>query len=112
MIVILECCVNVIVWGCFCLWIILIENCLYIGWFGVLMIFIFLIVILVFIVVFIVVFLVDIDGICELVFGLFMYGNNIIFGVVIFILNVIGFYFYLIWEVVLFDEWFYNGGFY
>jgi photosystem II P680 reaction center D1 protein len=66
----------------------------------------------VFIVAFIVVFLVDIDGICELVFGLFMYGNNIIFGVVVSILNAIGFHFYLIWEVVIFDEWLYNGGLY
>ena len=76
------------------------------------MIFILLIVIFVFIIVFIVVFLVDIDGICEFVFGFFFYGNNIIFGVIIFIFVVIGLYFYLIWEVVFVDEWLYNGGFY
>lgn len=76
------------------------------------MILILLIVIFVFIIVFVVVFLVDIDGICEFVFGFLLYGNNIIIGVIIFILNVIGLYFYLIWEVVFLDEWFYNGGFY
>lgn len=112
MIVILERCESESLWGCFCNWIISIENCFYIGWFGVLMIFILLIVIFVFIIVFIVVFLVDIDGICEFVFGFFFYGNNIIFGVIIFIFVVIGLYFYLIWEVVFVDEWLYNGGFY
>lgn len=76
------------------------------------MILILLIVILVFIIVFVVVLFVDIDGICELVLGLLLYGNNIIIGVIIFIFNVIGLYFYLIWEVVFLDEWLYNGGFY
>lgn len=76
------------------------------------MFFILFIVILVYIIVFIVVFLVDIDGICELVVGFLFYGNNIIFGVVVLSFNVIGVYFYLIWEVVLIDEWLYNGGIY
>lgn len=76
------------------------------------MIFIFLIVIICYIIVFVVVFFVDIDGICEFVVGFLMFGNNIIFGVVVFFFNVIGLYFYFIWEVVSLDEWFYNGGLY
>jgi photosystem II P680 reaction center D1 protein len=55
---------------------------------------------------------VDIDGIREPVAGSLLYGNNIITGAVILSLNVIGVYFYLVWEVFSLDEWLYNGGTY
>lgn len=76
------------------------------------MFFFLILVIIVYIVVFIFVFVVDIDGIRELVVGLFFYGNNIIIGVVILSFNVIGVYFYLVWELNGFDECLYNGGIY
>jgi photosystem II P680 reaction center D1 protein len=51
-----------------------------------------------------------IDGIHELVFGSLIYGNNIIYGVIIPTLVTISLHFYPIWEVTFIDEWLYNGG--
>ena len=53
-----------------------------------------------------------IDGIHELVFGSLIYGNNIIYGVIIPTLVTISLGFYPIWEVNFIDEWVYNGGAY
>jgi photosystem II P680 reaction center D1 protein len=102
--------VSASLWERFCAWVTSIENRLYIGWFGCLMIPTLLTATTCFIIVFIVVFLVDIDGIREPVAGFLMYGNNIIFGVVVPSFNAIGVYFYLIWEAAFVDEWLYNGG--
>ncbi|KAM4111050.1 hypothetical protein ACJW30_05G038900 [Castanea mollissima] len=70
-------------WGRFCNWITSIENCLYIGWFGVLMIPTLLTATSVFIIAFIAAPPVDIDGIREPVSGSLLYGNNIISGAII-----------------------------
>ncbi|KAF7057569.1 hypothetical protein CFC21_064811 [Triticum aestivum] len=64
----------------------------------------------VFIIAFIAAPLVDIDGICEPVFGSLLYGNNIISGAIIPTSAVIGLHFYPIWEDASVDEWLYNGG--
>jgi photosystem II P680 reaction center D1 protein len=104
--------VSVSFWEQFCAWIILIENRLYIGWFGCLMFPTLFIAILVYIIAFIAAPLVDIDGIREPVVGFLFYGNNIISGAVVPSSNAIGVHFYPIWEAALVDEWFYNGGTY
>ncbi|KAM3699595.1 hypothetical protein ACJW31_05G037400 [Castanea mollissima] len=85
-------------WGRFCNWITSIENCLYIGWFGVLMIPTLLTATSVFIIAFIAAPPVDIDGIREPVSGSLLYGNNIISGAIIPTSAAIGLHFYPIWE--------------
>jgi photosystem II P680 reaction center D1 protein len=70
-------------WARFAEWITSIENRLYIGWFGVLMIPTLLTATSVFIIAFIAAPPVDIDGIREPVSGSLLYGNNIISGAVI-----------------------------
>jgi photosystem II P680 reaction center D1 protein len=97
-------------WTKFCNWITSIENRLYIGWFGVVMIPTLLTATSVFIIAFIAAPPVDIDGIREPVSGSLMYGNNIISGAVIPTSNAIGLHFYPIWEAASVDEWLYNGG--
>ncbi|KAM3683734.1 hypothetical protein ACJW30_12G169100 [Castanea mollissima] len=97
-------------WGCFCNWITSTENRLYIGWFGVLIIPTLLTATSVFIIAFIAAPPVDIDGICEPVFGSLLYGNNIISGAIIPTFAAIGLHFYPIWEAASADEWLYNGG--
>ncbi|KAM6570980.1 hypothetical protein CsatA_015060 [Cannabis sativa] len=97
-------------WGHFCSRITSIENCLYIGWFGVLMIPTLLTATSVFIIAFIAAPPVDIDGIREPVSGSLLYGNNIIFGAIIPTSAAIGLHFYPIWEATSVDECLYNGG--
>lgn len=98
------------VWERFCDWITSIENRLYIGWFGVLMIPTLLAATLCFIIAFVAAPPVDIDGIREPVAGSLLYGNNIISGAVVPSSNAIGLHFYPIWEAASLDEWLYNGG--
>lgn len=74
-------------WGRFCNWITSTENRLYIGWFGVLMIPTLLTATSVFIIAFIAAPPVDIDGIREPVSGSLLYGNNIISGAIILLLQ-------------------------
>ncbi|KAI5078654.1 hypothetical protein GOP47_0006325 [Adiantum capillus-veneris] len=97
-------------WGRFCDWITITENCLYIGWFGVLMIPTLLTATSVFIIAFVVASPVDIDGIREPISGSVLYGNNIIYGAIIPTSAAIGLHFYPIWEETSVDEWLYNGG--
>ncbi|TYI33181.1 hypothetical protein ES332_A04G114600v1 [Gossypium tomentosum] len=99
-------------WARFYNWITSIENRLYIKWFGVLMIPTLLIATFVFIIAFIATTPVDIDGICELIFGSLLYENNTIYGAIIPIFVAIGLHFYPIWEATSADEWLYNGGLY
>lgn len=70
-------------WGRFCNWITRTENCLYIGWFGVLMIPNLLTTTSVFIITFIATPTVDIDGIHEFFFWISTVWNNIISGAII-----------------------------
>ncbi|KAL4333618.1 hypothetical protein GQ457_07G013290 [Hibiscus cannabinus] len=70
-------------WGRFCNWITSTENCLYIGWFGVLVIPTLLAATYVFFIAFIAARPVDIDGIREPVSGSLLYENNIISGAII-----------------------------
>jgi photosystem II P680 reaction center D1 protein len=97
-------------WEKLCSWITSLDNRLYIGWFGVIMIPTLLAAISCFIIAFIAAPPVDIDGIREPVAGSLMYGNNIITGAVIPSSNAIGIHFYPIWEAASIDEWLYNGG--
>jgi photosystem II P680 reaction center D1 protein len=83
-------------WGRFCDWITSTKNHLYIGWFGVLMISTLLTATSIFIISFIAAPPVDIDGIHEPVSDSLLYGNNIIFGVIIPTSAAIGLHFYLI----------------
>jgi photosystem II P680 reaction center D1 protein len=92
-------------WGRFCDWITSTENCLYIRWFGVLMIPTLLTATSVFIIAFIAAPPVDIDGIRELVSGSLLYGNNIISSAIIPTSTTIGLHFYPIWEATFVDEW-------
>ena len=83
----------------FCEWVTSTNNRLYVGWFGVLMIPCLLTAAACFIVAFIGTPPVDIDGIREpVLFGSFLYGNNIISGAVVPSSNAIGLHFYPIWE--------------
>jgi hypothetical protein len=101
---------NLNIWERFCSWITSLENRLYIGWFGVVMIPTLLTATTCFIIAFIAAPPVDIDGIREPVAGSLMYGNNIITGAIIPSSNAIGVHFYPIWEAASVDEWLYNGG--
>ncbi|XP_060175306.1 photosystem II protein D1-like [Lycium barbarum] len=107
---ILERCESESLWGRFCNWITSTENCLYIGWFGMLMIPTLLMANSIFIISFIAAPPVDIDGIREPVSGSLLYGNNIISGAIIPTSAAIGLHFYPIWEAASIDEWLYNGG--
>jgi photosystem II P680 reaction center D1 protein len=64
----------------------------------------------VFIITFIAIAPIDIDGICEPVFGYLLYENNIISGAIIPTSTAISLHFYPIWKAVFVDEWLYNGG--
>ncbi|KAJ8425427.1 hypothetical protein Cgig2_032227 [Carnegiea gigantea] len=91
-------------WGRFYNWITSSENCLYIGWFGVLMIPTLLNATSLFIIAFITAPPVDIDGIHEPVSGSLLYGNNIISGAIIPTSAAIGLHFYPIREAASVDE--------
>jgi hypothetical protein len=93
-------------------WISSLENRIYVGWFGCLMIPTLLTAITAFIIGFIAAPPVDIDGIREPVAGSLLYGNNIISGAVIPSSNAIGVHFYPVWEAASIEEWLYNGGTY
>ncbi|CAN6454640.1 unnamed protein product [Victoria cruziana] len=110
MIAILERCKSTSLWGHFYNWVTSIENHLYIGWFGVLMIPTLLAATSVFINAFIAAPPIDIDGICEPISGSLLYGNNIISDAIVPTSAAIRLHFYSIWEASSIDEWFYNGG--
>jgi hypothetical protein len=93
-------------------WISSLENRIYVGWFGCLMIPTLLTAITAFVIGFIAAPPVDIDGIREPVAGSLLYGNNIISGAVIPSSNAIGVHFYPVWEAASIEEWLYNGGTY
>ncbi|MEM1242164.1 MAG: photosystem II q(b) protein, partial [Cyanobacteria bacterium P01_H01_bin.26] len=97
-------------WERFCNWVTSIENRLYIGWFGVLMLPLLGVSVTVFVIAFIGAPPVDIDGIREPLSGSLLYGNNIITAAVVPSSNAIGLHFYPIWEAATLDEWLYNGG--
>jgi photosystem II P680 reaction center D1 protein len=99
-------------WEKFVGWITSLENRIYIGWFGCLLIPTIFAATSAFIVAFIAAPAVDIDGIREPVAGSLLYGNNIISGAVVPSSNAIGVHFYPIWEAASMDEWLYNGGTY
>jgi photosystem II P680 reaction center D1 protein len=97
-------------WSDFSSWVTSVQNRLYIGWFGVLMVPTLLTATTVFILAFIAAPPVDIDGIREPVSGSLFYGNNIITGAVVPTSNAIGLHLYSIWEASSLSEWLYNGG--
>ncbi|ACK70141.1 photosystem q(b) protein [Gloeothece citriformis PCC 7424] len=97
-------------WSRFCNWITSIENRLYIGWFGVLMIPTALVATIVFILAMVAAPPVDVDGIREPVSGSLLYGNNIISATVVPTSAAVGLHLYPIWEATTMDEWLYNGG--
>merc|ERR1711933_702478 len=99
-------------WEKFISWITSLENRIYIGWFGCLLIPTIFAATSAFIVAFIAAPAVDIDGIREPVAGSLLYGNNIISAAVVPSSNAIGVHFYPIWEAASMDEWLYNGGTY
>ncbi|MBI4781701.1 MAG: photosystem II q(b) protein [Oscillatoriophycideae cyanobacterium NC_groundwater_1537_Pr4_S-0.65um_50_18] len=97
-------------WERLCNWITSVENRLYIGWFGVLLIPTALVAAIVFIIAMIAAPPVDIDGIREPVSGSLLYGNNLMTAAIVPTSNAIGLHFYPIWEASSMDEWLYNGG--
>ncbi|MFS8854511.1 Photosystem Q(B) protein 1 [Synechococcus sp. H55.2] len=97
-------------WSSFCQWITSIENRLYIGWFGVLMIPTLLAAAFCFVIAFIAAPPVDMDGIREPVIGSLLGGNNLISAAVVPTSAAIALHFYPIWEAASLDEWLYNGG--
>ncbi|HAT15165.1 MAG TPA: photosystem II q(b) protein [Microcoleaceae bacterium UBA10368] len=97
-------------WEQLCNWITSVENRLYVGWFGVLLIPTGLVAAIVYIMAMIAAPPVDIDGIRETVSGSLLYGNNLITASVVPTSNAIGLHFYPIWEAASIDEWLYNGG--
>jgi photosystem II P680 reaction center D1 protein len=97
-------------WERLCDWITSIENRLYIGWFGVLLIPTALTAAIVFAIAFAAAPPVDIDGIREPVYGSLLSGNNIITATVVPPSAAIGLHFYPIWGAATLDEWLYNGG--
>jgi len=97
-------------WGQFSSWITSVQNRVYIGFFGVIMIPTLLTATTVFIIAFVCAPPVDIDGIREPVSGSLLYGNNIITGAVVPTSNAIGLHLYSIWEASSLSEWLYNGG--
>jgi photosystem II P680 reaction center D1 protein len=97
-------------WDRLCNWITSVENRLYIGWFGVLLIPTALVSAIVFVIAMIAAPPVDIDGIREPVSGSLLYGNNLITAAVVPTSNAIGRHLYPIWEASSMDEWLYNGG--
>ena len=70
-------------WNEFCQWVTSVNNRLYVGWFGVLMIPCLLAATICFTIAFVAAPPVDIDGIREPVAGSLLYGNNIISGAVV-----------------------------
>jgi len=99
-------------WERFVSWITSLENRIYIGWFGCLLIPTIFAATSAFIIAFIAAPAVDIDGIREPVAGSLLYGNNIISAAVVPSSNAIGVHFYPVWEAASMDEWLYNGGTY
>jgi len=97
-------------WERLCNWITSIENRLYVGWFGTLLIPTGLVAAIVFIIAMVAAPPVDIDGIREPVSGSLLYGNNLMTAAVVPTSNAIGLHFYPIWEAASLDEWLYNGG--
>ena len=97
-------------WSQFASWVTSVQNRIYVGWFGVIMIPTLLTATTVFLIAFIAAPPVDIDGIREPVSGSLLYGNNIITGAVIPTSNAIGLHLYRIWEASRLNEWLYNGG--
>jgi len=97
-------------WDKYLNWVTSVNNRLYIGHFGVLMIPCLLAATACFIIAFIAAPPVDIDGIREPVAGSLLYGNNIISGAVVPSSNAIGLHLYPIWAAASLDEWLYNGG--
>jgi photosystem II P680 reaction center D1 protein len=92
-------------WSQFASWITSLNNRIYVGWFGVIMIPTLLTAATVFIIAFIAAPEVDIDGIREPVSGSLLYGNNIITGAVVPTSNAIGLHLYSIWEAASLSEW-------
>ncbi|MUG94539.1 photosystem II q(b) protein [Scytonema sp. UIC 10036] len=99
-------------WEYFCNWITSVDNRIYIGWFGVLMIPTLLAAAICFILAFTVAPPVDMDGIREPIAGSILGGNNIITAAVIPTSAAVGLHFYPLWEAGNIDEWLYNGGSY
>lgn len=97
-------------WDSFCDWITSTENRVYIGWFGVLMIPVFLAASVCFVIAFIAAPPVDMDGIREPIIGSILGGNNLITAAVVPTSAAIGLHFYPIWDAASVDEWLYNGG--
>lgn len=97
-------------WEYFCSWMTSVDNRIYIGWFGMLMIPTLLAATICFILAFTVAPAVDMDGIREPIAGSILGGNNIITAAVIPTSAAIGLHFYPLWEAGNIDEWLYNGG--
>jgi photosystem II P680 reaction center D1 protein len=98
------------IWERFCDWITSVDNRLYIGWFGVLLIPTALTATIVFTLAFIGAPPVDIDGIREPVSGSLLYGNNVITATIVPTSAAVGLHFYPLWDAASIDEWLYNGG--
>jgi photosystem II P680 reaction center D1 protein len=98
------------IWERFCNWITSVDNRLYIGWFGVLLIPTALTATIVFTLAFIGAPPVDIDGIREPVSGSLLYGNNVITATIVPTSAAVGLHFYPLWDAASIDEWLYNGG--
>jgi photosystem II P680 reaction center D1 protein len=97
-------------WQQYCEWITSVENRIYIGWFGSLMIPTGLTAAICFILAFLTAPAVDMDGIRAPISGSILSGNSLISAAVIPTSAAIGLHFYPIWEASSIDEWLYNGG--
>jgi photosystem II P680 reaction center D1 protein len=97
-------------WSRFASWVTSVNNRIYVGWFGVIMIPCLLTATTVFVLAFVAAPPVDIDRIREPVSRSLLYGNNIITGAVVPTSNAIGLHLYSIWEASSLSEWLYNGG--
>lgn len=97
-------------WSQYCEWMTSVENRIYIGWFGVLMIPTGLTAAICFLLAFLTAPLVDMDGIREPIMGSLLGSNNIITAAVMPTSAAIGLHFYPLWEASSVDEWLYNGG--
>jgi photosystem II P680 reaction center D1 protein len=97
-------------WSQYCEWMTSVENRIYIGWFGVLMIPTGLTAAIFFLLAFLTAPSVDTDGIREPIMGSLLGGNNMITAAVMPTSAAIGLHFYPLWEASSVDEWLYNGG--
>lgn len=99
-------------WSQYCEWMTSVENRIYLGWFGLLMIPSGVAAAICFLLAFLAAPPVDMDGIRAPISGSLLGGNNIVTAAVIPTSAAIGLHFYPLWAASSVDEWLYNGGAY